>query len=49
MTDLAELRDFAQLPANSEKQRFVKLCTGYWSQTIDLLNKAHEVQSKRLG
>ncbi len=49
VADLAELPNLAQLPANIEKQHFVELCTGYWSQTIDLLNKAHEVQSKRLG
>ena len=49
VADLAELHNLAQLPAVFEKQHFVELCTGYWSQTIDLLNKAHEVQSKRLG
>jgi Fic family protein len=44
---LEELKDFEQLPDNSEKQRFVELCKSYWSETIGLLNKANEIQNKR--
>lgn len=45
--DLEALSDLAQLPDNTEKQRFIELCSGYWSQTIDLLNNAQEMQLKR--
>jgi Fic family protein len=47
VVNLAGLRDIAQLPTNFEKQRFIDLCKGYWSQTLDLLNKAQEMQLKR--
>jgi hypothetical protein len=46
--NLADLSDFAQLPANIEKQRFVELCKGYWSKTIELLDQATAMQQKRL-
>ena len=46
--NLADLSDFVQLPVNSEKQRFVELCKGYWSETIELLNQATAMQQKRL-
>lgn len=45
--DLANLSDIKQLPDNREKQDFVDLCKGYWQETIDLLNKANEIQEKR--
>lgn len=45
--DLANLSDLKQLPDNSEKHDFVDLCNGYWKETIDLLNKANEIQEKR--
>lgn len=45
--DLADLSDLKQLPDNSEKHNFVVLCNGYWKETIDLLNKANEMQEKR--
>ena len=45
--DLAGLSDLKQLPDNREKQHFVDLCHGYWNETIDLLNKANEMQEKR--
>jgi Fic family protein len=47
VTELAELSDLTQLPNNAEKQQFVNLCVGYWAETIDLLNKANEMQEKR--
>ena len=46
--NLADLSDFVQLPANSEKQSFVELCTGYWSETSGLLAQATAMQQKRL-
>jgi Fic family protein len=45
--DLAELGDLKQLPDNAEKQGFVVLCQGYWHETIELLDKANEIQEKR--
>lgn len=45
--DLANLSDFKQLPDNAEKQRFVDLCSGYWSETIELLDNAKAMQRKR--
>ena len=45
--DLVGLGDLKQLPDNREKQHFVDLCHGYWKETIDLLNKANEMQEKR--
>jgi len=45
--ELAELSDLKQLPDNSEKHAFVGLCHGYWKETIDLLNKANEMQEQR--
>lgn len=45
--NLADLGDLAQLPANIEKQRFVKLCKGYWSETLELLDNAKAMQRKR--
>lgn len=47
LENLAELRDLTQLPANLEKQRFVDLCTGYWSETLELLDNAKAMQRKR--
>jgi hypothetical protein len=29
-----------------EKQCFVELCKGYWSETIELLNQANTMQQK---
>ena len=46
--NLADLSELAQLPANSEKQNFVKLCSGYWSETSGLLDQAIAMQQKRL-
>ncbi len=46
--NLADIGDLAQLPANIEKQRFVELCKGYWSETIELLDQATAMQQKRL-
>jgi hypothetical protein len=46
--NLADLSELAQLPANSEKQSFVELCTGYWSETSGLLDQATAMQQKRL-
>lgn len=45
--NLAHLSDLAQLPDNVEKQQFVALCQGYWAETIELLEKANEMQRKR--
>lgn len=45
--DLAELGDLKQLPDNAEKKGFVVLCQGYWRETIELLDKANEIQEKR--
>lgn len=45
--DLAGLSDLKQLPDNDERQVFVVLCNGYWSETLDLLNKANAMQEKR--
>ena len=45
--DLAHLSDLKWLPDNSEKNDFVVLCKGYWSETLDLLNKANKIQEKR--
>jgi Fic family protein len=45
--NLAELGDLAQLPANIEKQRFVELCKGYWSETLELRDNAKAMQRKR--
>jgi Fic family protein len=45
--DLVGLGDLKQFPDNHEKQHFVDLCHGYWKETIDLLNKANEMQEKR--
>ena len=45
--DLAGLGDLKQLPDNREKQHFVDLCQGYWRETIELLDKANEMQEKR--
>lgn len=45
--DLAGLSDLKQLPDNCEKQDFVVLCQGYWRETIELLDKANEMQAKR--
>ena len=45
--ELAELSDLKQLPDKSEKHAFVGLCHGYWKETIDLLDKANEMQEKR--
>ena len=45
--NLAELRDLVQLPANAEKQRFIELCKGYWSETLELLENAKAMQRKR--
>ena len=45
--DLADLGDLKQLPDNPEKQHFVDLCQGYWRETIELLDKANEMQEKR--
>ena len=46
--DLEDLSELAQLPANSEKQNFVELCSGYWSETSGLLDQATAMQQKRL-
>ena len=46
--NLADLSELAQLPANSEKQNFVELCSGYWSETSGLLDQAIAMQQKRL-
>jgi Fic family protein len=46
--NLADIGDLAQLPVNIEKQRFVELCKGYWSETIELLDQATAMQQKRL-
>lgn len=46
--NLADLSELAQLPANSEKQNFVELCIGYWSETSGLLDQAIAMQQKRL-
>ena len=46
--NLADLSELAQLPANSEKQNFVELCIGYWSETSGLLAQAIAMQQKRL-
>jgi len=45
--DLADLNDFKQLPDNAEKQSFVDLCQKYWLETMDLVNKANQIQAKR--
>ncbi|MDP1771120.1 MAG: Fic family protein [Methylobacter sp.] len=45
--DLADLSDLKQLPDNGEKHNFVVLCNGYWKETINLLDKANEIQEKR--
>jgi Fic family protein len=45
--DLAELNDLKQLPDNYEKQHFGELCQKYWVETMDLVNKANEIQQKR--
>lgn len=47
VADLPELHDLAQLPDNAEKQAFIELCKGYWTETLELLNKANEMQGKR--
>jgi Uncharacterized conserved protein len=47
INNLAELNDLNQLPDNAEKQQFVDLCKGYWSETLELLDKANEMQRKR--
>ena len=47
ITDLANLSDLTQLPDNTEKRRFVELCQGYWSETLELLDKANKMQTKR--
>jgi Fic family protein len=44
---LADLSELKQLPDNCEKQDFVVLCNGYWKETINLLDKANEMQAKR--
>lgn len=44
--DLAHLSDLTQLPDNDEKQQFVALCKGYWAETLELLEKAREMQAK---
>ncbi len=45
--DLEALSDLTQLPDNAEKQHFVELCNGYWSETVELLNNATAMQNKR--
>lgn len=45
--NLAELSDLDQLPDNAEKRQFVDLCKSYWSETLELLDKANEMQRKR--
>ena len=47
ISDLSNLSDLKQLPDNREKQHFVDLCKGYWNDTIELLDKANEMQEKR--
>jgi Fic family protein len=48
ITGLADLNDLDKLPNNQEKRRFIELCSGYWSETMELLDKAKEFQSKRI-
>jgi Fic family protein len=47
IADLPALHDLAQLPENAEKRAFIELCKGYWTETLELLNKANEIQGKR--
>jgi Fic family protein len=48
ITGLASLNDLDKLPDNPEKRRFIGLCSGYWSETMELLDKAKEIQSTRI-
>ena len=47
ISDLAELNDLNQLPNNAERLAFIELCKSYWSETIELLNQANQMQNKR--
>ena len=47
IVSLADLADLEQLPINSERQRFVELCAGYWSETLELLGSAIAIQKIR--
>ena len=45
--NLAELNEFQQMPNNQERQHFIDLCSKYWLETLELVNKATEMQDKR--
>ncbi len=45
--DLASLSDLEKLPDNVEKNNFVGLCKGYWSETLELVNTANQMQKRR--
>jgi len=47
--NLPDMNDLSQLPDNSQKQQFIDLCQGYWTQTIALLDQANAMQLKRSG
>lgn len=46
--NLPQLDDLTRLPDNTAKREFIALCRGYWAETLALLDKANEMQEKRL-
>jgi Fic family protein len=44
IADLAGLRDLAQLPVS---ESFIRLCEGYWTETLDLVESARQLQANQ--
>ncbi|MCA1796777.1 MAG: Fic family protein [Desulfuromonadaceae bacterium] len=47
--DLERIQSVESFPRNAQREEFIELCRGYWSETLDLLDNAYEIQGRRRG
>ncbi|MFO7830945.1 MAG: Fic family protein [Desulfuromonadaceae bacterium] len=49
ISDLERIQSLQCFPCNAGRKAFIELCRGYWSETMELLDNAHAIQSRRRG
>lgn len=47
--NLERVQSLQSFPCNAQRKVFVELCRDYWSETMELLDNAHAIQSRRRG